>query len=316
MAEKTKPELRTYADTYRNTNGVQSMTGATENVMWNDVIDSMALESEVGTPAPQTIIDVTENSFTNIDTWLGNLVRWTGTANGTLTLDDLGSSSVVGYNFSIYNNTDTFGLTVAISGPDTIKSHNNQLDIPANSYARIGVLSENAGSTEWYATIEQTPLRGEGELAKGLVGIQQAVTANVWTLLDNPTYVTGILNNVTATPNGGLRVAFPNNGVNTVNVGITIMASMAIPTTEQTLDLSFGVDDVVHSGSEINRQSAKTAATSTTDMFWPYTFVWEGKIANGSVINPFIRSDKSTNIQVLALTVIVKTASLTGVDLI
>ena len=41
---KTKQQLRDYANTNRNTNGVQSLTGATENIMWNDVIDSMALE--------------------------------------------------------------------------------------------------------------------------------------------------------------------------------------------------------------------------------------------------------------------------------
>ena len=47
MSVKTKAELRTYADANRNTNGTQSLTGATENVMWNDVIDSMALDVDV-----------------------------------------------------------------------------------------------------------------------------------------------------------------------------------------------------------------------------------------------------------------------------
>jgi len=46
MSVKTKAELRTYADANRNTNGTQSLTGATENVMWNDVIDSMATDSD------------------------------------------------------------------------------------------------------------------------------------------------------------------------------------------------------------------------------------------------------------------------------
>lgn len=47
MAVKTKQQLRDYADANRNTNGVQALTGATENVMWNDVIDTFATEVNI-----------------------------------------------------------------------------------------------------------------------------------------------------------------------------------------------------------------------------------------------------------------------------
>ena len=47
MSIKTKQELIDYANLYRNTNGAQAMTGATENTMWNDVVDSMAMMTDV-----------------------------------------------------------------------------------------------------------------------------------------------------------------------------------------------------------------------------------------------------------------------------
>ncbi len=57
MSEKTKQQLRDYADANRNTSGTNSLTGATENVMWNDVIDSMALEAEL--PGSEDYINLT-----------------------------------------------------------------------------------------------------------------------------------------------------------------------------------------------------------------------------------------------------------------
>jgi len=47
MAVKTKEELRDYADANINTNGVQGITGASQNTMLNDIIDSVTLDSEL-----------------------------------------------------------------------------------------------------------------------------------------------------------------------------------------------------------------------------------------------------------------------------
>lgn len=260
------------------------------------------------------IFDNSQDDIIIEEDWLGNLVRWVNAANGTLRLDNSVLNYPEGWHFSIYNNTAVHSISIVAEGTDTLRSHNNIFVIPAYSYAQIGLIFVN-GVTEWYASIEQTFKPALGQIAKGAIGLNVPVTANVWELVPYATYATGELVNVTPTANGGLQITYPNNGTNGVYVDIDIMASISVPNATQTVDLSFGIDGTVFSGADILRQSATSGASQTSDMFWPYYFHFSGLFPNGSVINPFIRSEETSTIPIIALTLTVQARSYTGVDI-
>lgn len=124
MAVKTKAELRDYADAYRNTNGVQALTGATENIMWNDMIDSLATQADLDeletavNGSPTTVSTATYNT-TSAD----SILHVTRTATGTCTID-IGSLLISDDTFRLVikdtGNASRYNITITTEGSETI----------------------------------------------------------------------------------------------------------------------------------------------------------------------------------------------------
>ena len=132
MAEKTKQELRDYADANLNTNGVKGITGASVNTMWNDAIDSFATQSEVDEistpPSIETVststYTVTGSNFISYDI----ILHVTRTATGTCTIT-INSDVISEDSFRIYikdtGNANTYNITIETQGSETIDGDSN-----------------------------------------------------------------------------------------------------------------------------------------------------------------------------------------------
>ena len=110
MSVKTKPQLRTYADAYRNTNGTNALTGATENVMWNDVIDTMALETNVAATVVSTA------TYTVLSTDRKLHVTYTATGACTITIPTALITSTFELLIKDTGNASTNNITVIGQG--------------------------------------------------------------------------------------------------------------------------------------------------------------------------------------------------------
>lgn len=259
------------------------------------------------------IIDITGTNIVWDNSWLGKIVRWTNVENGTLTLSETSNTSVPeGWNTSIYNDTDAFSIQIKTEGTDILKSHNDIFYIPAESFSGITKAVEGTPNT-WYANIEQTLNPGVGYMANGNATITVPVAANTWTEVIFPNPVVGNLHNVSV-HQSFLKIDYEFQGTNGVYTSVYIHASIENEETDNKVDLTIGVNNVVSSIADVSHQSATSSGVQTVGMYWPFAYSYEGFTPNQSVISVFVRSQKATILNINSIAYQIKTDALIGVD--
>ena len=277
------------------------------------IIDQVQYLDEI-VASPQTIVETSGAAITVQASWLQTVVRWNHTANGVLTLPETATLALEqGFVFRFYNNTDSYSVSIVLEGTDTLKSHNNVFDIPAESYAIIGKL-ESGTPNEWYASIEQTFYRGYGYLYNGSAGTSVTTLANTWHEIPiaNPTAV-GLKNFTQDTYR--LVLDTPNNGTNGMIVTVNAHASIEIANPNETIDFVWGLNGSVGGASSVVFQSAKSGGNQTAGQFWPYSHAFTGIVANGGSISLFLRTTQTGSVNINNINFTVSSQAWIGVDI-
>lgn len=314
MAILTRQQLRDYWNTNINTNGAQAITGQSMNVGGIDVIDSMAMGTDVS-PEYVEVVEITGDTLYPQLDWNGKFFRWTNPNNGQIVLPEQATLALPqGWRFVIYNDTDSYSLEVQTEGTDVIRSHNNIYFLPATSDAKIGLL--DAGTTNrYYADIEQSQMNASGFMYNPGASIAQTVVANTWTPItfNNPTAI-NLLNVITGGTPGSLALDFPNHGTNGCYLDINIHASIELATTDETVDLAFGINGAIVANADALSQTVSNAGNNTVGMFWPFAMSYNGFVNNGDSLSLFIRSTDARTMNILKANFGLKASAYIGVD--